>query len=275
VDEVVEAGWLVGDEVDTPETRAVSRVRVGGASYSPSVRVARREAHEAGGQVVLRDERAELAAEVRGVAHGTVPVANNSLRYQSREVVVVAPADTLHSDGDVSGAGGVVAHADFRADELGLLLLLDGNGLGRVVGGFRGQRGKVLLGEVDKLLVGNATGANEHHAVGGVVGLDVVLEVGALDALNVLLWAEDGASEGLALEGGGVQVVEDDFLHLLVHLFLFAEDDVALALDGLGVELRVLQDVGEDVDGSGDVVVERLGVVDGVFALHWSIHTCQ
>jgi hypothetical protein len=125
----------------------------------------------------------------------------------------------------------------------------------------------VLLGEVDELLVGNAASSDEHHAVGGVVSLDVCLQVGALDALDVLLGAENGAAEGLVLEGGGVEVVEDDFLELLVNLLLFAEDDVALALDGLGLELGVLQNIGENVDSCGDVGVEGLGVVDGVFSL--------
>jgi hypothetical protein len=64
-----------------------------------------------------------------------------------------------------------------------------------------------------------------------------------------------------------VQVVEDNLLKLLVDLLLLAEDDITLALDGLGLELGVLEDVGEDVDGGGDVVVEGLGVVDGVLAL--------
>jgi hypothetical protein len=125
----------------------------------------------------------------------------------------------------------------------------------------------VLLGEVDQLLVGDATGTDKNHAVGGVVGLDVIFEIGALDSLDVLLGSEDGASEGLALESGCVQVVENNLLELLVHLFLLAENDITLALDGLGLELGVLEDVGENVDGCGDVVVESLGVVDGVFAL--------
>jgi hypothetical protein len=62
-------------------------------------------------------------------------------------------------------------------------------------------------------------------------------------------------------------VVENNLLELLVHLFLFAEDDITLALDGLGLELGVLEDIREDVDGGGDIVVEGLGVVDGVLAL--------
>jgi len=62
-------------------------------------------------------------------------------------------------------------------------------------------------------------------------------------------------------------VVEDNLLKLLVNLLLLAKNDVALALNGLGVELGVLENVGKDVDGVGDVRVEGLGVVDGVLAL--------
>jgi hypothetical protein len=65
-------------------------------------------------------------------------------------------------------------------------------------------------------------------------------------------------------------VVEDNLLELLVNLLLLAKNDVALALDGLGVELGVLENVGKDVDGVGDVRVEGLGVVDGVLAL-WKV----
>jgi hypothetical protein len=132
----------------------------------------------------------------------------------------------------------------------------------------------VLLREVDHLLVRDATSANENHTVSGVVGLDVGLEIAALDALNVLLGSEDGSSERLALESGGMQVVKDNFLELLVDLFLFAEDDITLALDGLGLELGVLEDIGENIDGGGDVIVEGLGVVDGVFALSCHQYLC-
>lgn len=186
---------------------------------------------------MLGDKVAELAAKVVRGAHGTIPVANNSLCYERSEVVGVAPADTLNGNGNVGSAHGVVTEADLGSNKVGLLLLLGGERLGRVVLGLRGKVGKVLLGEVDELLVGNATSTNEDHAVSSVVGLDVVLEVGALDALDVLLGSENGAAEGLALESGGVKVVEDNLLKLLVHLFLLAENDITLALDGGGLEL--------------------------------------
>lgn len=63
-----------------------------------------------------------------------------------------------------------------------------------------------------------------------------------------------------------MQVVKDDLLKLLVHLLLLTKDHVPLPLDGRLVELRVLENVREDVDSLVDVLVERLGVVDGLLA---------
>lgn len=61
-----------------------------------------------------------------------------------------------------------------------------------------------------------------------------------------------------------MQVVKDDLLELLVHLLLLTKDHVPLPLDGRLVELRVLENVREDVNSLVDVLVERLGVVDGL-----------
>jgi hypothetical protein len=69
------------------------------------------------------------------------------------------------------------------------------------------------------------------------------------------------------LVGSGVEVVKDNLLELLVDLLLLTEDHVPLALNGGRLQLRVLQDIGEDIDGLRDIVVEGLGVVDGVFSL--------
>lgn len=116
----------------------------------------------------------------------------------------------------------------------------------------------------------NTTRSDKDHAVSSVVGLDVVGQVVAGDGLDVLLGAKDGAAEGLALESGGVKVVKDDFLELLVNLLLLAENNIALALNGRSLELGVLEDIGENVDRVGNIGVEGLGVVDGVFSLRKS-----
>jgi len=59
-------------------------------------------------------------------------------------------------------------------------------------------------------------------------------------------------------------VVQDELLLLLVDLGHFAKDDVALPLDGGLLELGVEEDVGEDLDGLADVLLEDLGEVDGL-----------
>jgi hypothetical protein len=107
----------------------------------------------------------------------------------------------------------------------------------------------------------DAASADEHHPVGGVVRLDVLGEVIPLDGQDVLLGSENGTAERLLLECDGVEVVKDNLLGLLVHLLLFTDDDVALPLDRTGLELRVLQNIADDVDGLADVLLERLGIV--------------
>lgn len=271
VDEVIEAGQVLGNKVNTPETirsdtnRSVSKVNL------PSVAVAGGEAHVAVGEALVVDEGAELAAEVGGVAHGTVPVADNGLGDERSEVVVILPADTLNGKGNVGRGDSVIPESDLRPDEFGGPLLLGRKGNGSGGRGLAREVTEVLLGEFDELLVGNAAGTNEDHAIGGVVGLDVFDEVLPVDGLDVLLGTEDGAAKGLALEGGSVEVVEDNLLELLINLLLLAQDHIALTLNGTGLQSRVLEDVGEDVDGLGDVGVEGFGVVDGVFPLVESV----
>lgn len=212
------------------------------------------------------NEGAELAAKVGGAAHGAVPVANNGLSDERGEVVVVLPANTLDGDGDVGSGHGIVTDPDFGADEVGLGLLSGGD-RGKTSRRSGGEAGEVLLGKLDELGVGDATSTNEDHAVSSVVGLDVALEVVTLDGLDVLLGSENGAAERLALVRGGVEVVENNLLELLVDLLLLTEDDITLALNGGALELGVLENVGQNVDGVRDVGVEGLGVVDGVLAL--------
>ena len=52
--------------------------------------------------------------------------------------------------------------------------------------------------------------------------------------------------------------------YLLVDLLLLAQDDAALGLDSGRVKVGVLQNVGEEVDRLGHVLLENLGVVSGL-----------
>jgi hypothetical protein len=63
-----------------------------------------------------------------------------------------------------------------------------------------------------------------------------------------------------------VKVVEDNLLNLLVNLLLLPQDNVTFPLNRADLELRTGKDVGDDLDGLGNVLRERLGVVDGLLA---------
>lgn len=213
---------------------------------------------------MLVDETAELAALVGSVAKSLVVVADDSLGNEGREVVLGIPADTLDSKGNVGSAHGVVTDADIGTDEVSLLL---GEKVGVVLGALARKTREVLLGKLNESLVRNTTRASKDHAVSSVVVLDVVGELGTGDVADVLTGAENRAAQRLVLEGGGVEVVKDNLLDLLLNLLGLPQDNVALALDGSLLELGVLEDVGEDVDELGNIGVEGLGEVDGVLAL--------
>lgn len=248
VDQVILAVLVLSDEVDTEQTS----VSVGGV-----------EGHERVGQLALVDNAGQAGGGVGRGAEGAVPGANDRLHHEHGIVVGGGPAASLNSDGNVGLSHGVVLETDLRAGKVG------GEGVGlaqtsRV--GRDGELGKVLLGQGNQGIVINTTGTNKDHAVSGVVGLDVVGEVIAGQGLDVLLGSQDGAAKSLTLESSGVQVVKDNLLHLLVNLLLLAENDIALALNGIVVQGRVLENVGKNLNRLGDVGLEGLGVVDSLLA---------
>ena len=210
------------------------------------------------------DNAAQLATLVRSIAEGLVVVANDSLGDQSSEVVGVVPADTLNSNSDVGSRDSVVTDPNIRANEVGLPL---GQDICLALGSLRRQVREVLLGHLDELLMRDTTSADENHAVCGVVVLDVVDKLGASNIADVLTGAEDGTAQGVALEGSSVKVIKDNLLELLLNLLSLAEDDITFPLNGGGIELGVLEDVLQDVDALGHVLVQGLGEVDGVLAL--------
>jgi hypothetical protein len=132
--------------------------------------------------------------------------------------------------------------------------------------GCLGKSTKVLLREVHNLLVINSTGSGNDKSVGSVVGVDVVLQVSLGQVLDVLVRAENGAAETSAKEGRAVQLVQDDLLVLLVHLLGLAKNHIALAGDGSLVQLGVLQNVRQDLDSLGHIVLEDAGVIHGLFS---------
>ena len=87
------------------------------------------------------------------------------------------------------------------------------------------------------MVVGDAAGANEDHTIGSVVVLDVVCELRLCDIADVFAGTKDGASQGLMLEGGGVEVIEHNLLNLLLDLLGLSQDDITFAFNGVFFEL--------------------------------------
>jgi len=239
---------LLGGQVNSPKT---------------SVRVRRREAHKAVGQVVARDDVRQLLAQQWAGTQTPVPVTHDAAHDHHREVVGRLPTNSLNGDGKVQGRGGVVTdpHLGTRENGLGLSGLTERDGRRGL-----GKGSKVLGSKLAKLLVVDGTSTDEHHSVSSVVGVDVRLEVTLRDRVDVILGSKDGLTQRLTGESNGVQVVEDDLLQLLVNFLLLPEDNIPLPLDGILLQLGVLQDVRDDTDGTGHVLLERLGVVDGLLS---------
>src|ERR1700734_2931026 len=118
----------------------------------------------------------------------------------------------------------------------------------------------------DFLLRKGSGGGKDH-----VAGLEALLEEAdegvLLEAANGFASAEDRLAEGVTLpEVLGKDFVDEGIGTVLVH-FDFFEDDAALAGDFLGGEDRVEDEVGEDVEGGRDVLVEDLDIeADSFFA---------
>ena len=65
-------------------------------------------------------------------------------------------------------------------------------------------------------------------------------------------------------ESAGENVVEQIFGIVQIHLDFF-EDDLALFLNVVGVELGTKDEIGNDIEGDGEMLVEDLGVETDLF----------
>lgn len=62
-------------------------------------------------------------------------------------------------------------------------------------------------------------------------------------------------------------MIKHNFFQLLINLFLFSEDHISFPLNRCWLKFRVLEDIGEDVDGLGNVGIKGLRIVDSIFSL--------
>ena len=129
------------------------------------------------------------------------------------------------------------------------------------------ERGEVAGDQVDKFVVLQIAGGGKDHVAGVEALFEEADEGVLLEAADGFAGAEDGLAEGMVLpEALGEDFVDEAVGIVLVH-FDFLKDDAALADDFLGGEDGVEDEIGEDVECGGDVLVEDFHVeADGFLA---------
>src|SRR5213592_821351 len=134
-------------------------------------------------------------------------------------------------------------------------------------GGFKG-----FAEEVHDRVVGDVASDRDHDAWRHVLRAEVGEHRRAIVAVHRLARTEDRTPERVALpELGGEEVVDQVVGCVLHHLDLL-EHDRLFALELLGVEDRVEEDIGQEVDRERQMLVEHLDVEARVFLGGEGVH---
>ena len=125
---------------------------------------------------------------------------------------------------------------------------------------------KAVRGELDQLLVIHLAGRGQHQAARRVMAAHVAADGLARQAADDLGLAQHRPAHGLIGKGGRLEMIEDDVVGRVLGLADLLQHHGALARQLLGIEGRVLQDVGDDVDGERQIVRQDLGVIGRLLA---------
>ncbi len=123
-----------------------------------------------------------------------------------------------------------------------------------------GQIGKVLAHQGHQAVVREVAGGGDHQVGGRIHGAVVSADRRGIEAADRLASAEDGLAERVVFpEVGGEDLVDQVIRAVGLHFDLF-ENDALFLLDVLLGEPRIEHQVGQDVEGLGEVLVQDLGV---------------
>ena len=124
----------------------------------------------------------------------------------------------------------------------------------------------MLLGQLDDLVVLDPARRRQHHVRGGVVARQEGEEIVAADRLDRVGGAQHRPAERLVGQRGLLELVEDQVVGRVERLADLLQDDAALALQLVGIEHRIAQDVGHHLDAERHVLLQDRGVVGGDLA---------
>ncbi len=122
------------------------------------------------------------------------------------------------------------------------------------------------LGQLHHALMGEVAGGGDDDVPRRVVAVHVIDQRAALERADHPFPSEHRASHRLLGKRRLLEMVEDDVVRRVVGLADLLQDDAALALDLLGGEGAVGQDVADDVGPERQVLLQQLDVVGGLLA---------
>ena len=178
------------------------------------------ESHEGVTELVGGEDLRELGHHVAGADGVLVPAANHGLHQHERHGVRRGPGRALERHGEAARRHVVVTNANFATRKVTRVLRHQRLG----ARALRREAGERLFGELDEVIVVHRTGTDENHSRGGVVRLDVRLQVFLRHGPHARVRTENRRSERRLLKRRRVQVIEDHFFHVLLHLFHLAKD---------------------------------------------------
>lgn len=124
---------------------------------------------------------------------------------------------------------------------------------------------KLLLRKIEHLLMGYVASGGDNDVVGRKPILEAAKKRFAAEIADGFGSAKDGAAEGMFRpEAAGEHVVEKIFGIVQIHLDFF-EDNLALFIDVAGIELGTKNEIGDDVECDGEMLVKDLGVEADLF----------
>src|SRR4029078_8924639 len=125
----------------------------------------------------------------------------------------------------------------------------------------RGQVPEQPLSLAPQRIMLNIAGSRHHHAGGPIIAVAPSENLFPRHASDQIMDAQNGPTEPMRAESSTLRQIEDQIVRRVAGRPDLLQDNVALALELVGIENRLGQDVGQDVEGLGPVVLEDAGIV--------------
>ncbi len=138
--------------------------------------------------------------------------------------------------------------------------------------GVAAKRSEAFVRQLHDLLMVHRAGRRQHHLRSAIMAGEIGIQHGRTGGAHRLWRAEDRASDRLGRIGGLGEQVVDAVVRRIQRRPDLLHDDVLFARQFLRIEGRVLQDIGQDIEGQRHVVLEDAGVIGGRLDAGGGVH---